>query len=95
MADEVFAERDGSIATVVLNRPDKLNAMDKTSWILLDGIMAELDAQDDVRCIVVRGVDGRAFSAGSDISAWSEQRTTREDGLDYSKTLEDSVVRVF
>ena len=52
MADEVFAERDGSIATVVLNRPDKLNAMDKTSWILLDGIMAELDAQDDVRCIV-------------------------------------------
>jgi enoyl-CoA hydratase/carnithine racemase len=95
MADEVFAERDGSIATVVLNRPDKLNAMDKTSWILLDGIMAELDAQDDVRCIVVRGVDGRAFSAGSDISAWSEQRTTREDVRDYSKTLEDSVHTVF
>ena len=95
MADEVFAERDGSIATVVLNRPDKLNAMDKTSWTLLDGIMAELDAQDDVRCIVVRGVDNRAFSAGSDISAWSEQRTTREDVRDYSKILEDSVNRAF
>jgi len=95
MADEVFAKRDGSVATVVLNRPEKLNAMDKTSWILLDGIMAELDAQDDVRCIVVRGVDNRAFSAGSDISAWSEQRTTREDVRDYSKTLEDSVNRAF
>ena len=95
MAGEVYAERDGSVATVVLNRPDKLNAMDKASWILLDGIMAELDAEDDVRCVVVRGVDERAFSAGSDISVWSEQRNTREDVRDYSKTLEDSVNRAF
>ena len=35
MADTVLIERDGPIVTVVLNRPEKLNAIDKATWIAL------------------------------------------------------------
>ncbi len=35
MADTVLIERDGPIVTVVLNRPEKLNAIDKVTWIAL------------------------------------------------------------
>lgn len=95
MPEGVFAERDGNVASVVLNRPEKLNAMDGACWILFDEIMAELNADDGIRCIVVRGVDRTAFSAGSDISAWSEQRTTAEDVRKYSQELEASLNRAF
>ncbi len=95
MPDGVFAERDGDVASIVLNRPEKLNAMDGACWILFDEIMSELNADDGIRCIVVRGVDSTAFSAGSDISAWSEQRTTPEDVRKYSTELEGSLNRAF
>jgi len=95
MRDGVFAERDGSIATVVLNRPEKLNAMDGACWIRLDEIMSELNDDDDIRCVIVRGVDRTAFSAGSDISAWSEQRTRPEDVRRYSQDLENSIGSAF
>ena len=95
MSNAVYAERNNGIATVVLNRPDKLNAMDGASWLLLGEVMTDLDSDDDIRCVVVRGVDNRAFSAGSDISVWGEQRTTPEDVRKYSKDMEDSLEAVF
>jgi enoyl-CoA hydratase len=95
MPNGVFVQRDGRIATVVLNRPDKLNAMDGACWILLDEIMSELNDDDDIHCIIIRGVDSTAFSAGSDISAWSEHRTTPEDVRKYSSDLENSLNSVF
>lgn len=91
MTEEVFVERDGAIASVVLNRPDKLNALDGAGWVRLGQIMTELDADAAVRCVVVRGVDRRAFCAGSDISVWGEQRTTPEDVRRYSQELEDAL----
>ena len=95
MSNAVYAERKNGIATVVLNRPDKLNAMDGASWLLLGKVIADLDADDEIRCVVIRGVDNRAFSAGSDISVWAEQRTTPEDVRKYSKDMEDSLDAVF
>ena len=53
MSNEVYAERNEGIATVVLNRPDKLNAMDGASWLLLGEVMNDLDSDDDIRCVVV------------------------------------------
>jgi 2-(1,2-epoxy-1,2-dihydrophenyl)acetyl-CoA isomerase len=62
----VLVERDGAIATVTLNRPESLNALDPT---MVDGLVAEtsrLGVAGDVRCVVIRGA-GRHFMAGGDI----------------------------
>ena len=46
MADTVLIERDGPIVTVVLNRPEKLNAIDKATWIAPGDAIEALAADD-------------------------------------------------
>jgi enoyl-CoA hydratase/carnithine racemase len=66
----VRTNREGSVLTVTLDRPDQLNAQTPDTWTTLAGIGATLD--DDVRVVVVRG-EGRAFSAGLDRSLFSPE----------------------
>ncbi|HEV8687741.1 MAG TPA: enoyl-CoA hydratase-related protein [Gaiellaceae bacterium] len=62
----VLVERDEPIATVVLNRPKQLNALSDELMDELIARLEELDADSNVRCIVLGGND-RAFAAGADI----------------------------
>jgi len=59
-----------SIATVTLNRPDKLNALNGEMLSRLDAIADELDRNPEVRVVLLTGI-GRAFCVGADIFEWS------------------------
>ena len=87
MSDNILIERDGSIATIVLNRPEKLNAMTKQMWAHLGEAVAELSAADDLRCIVLRGAGGKSFSPGNDISEFENERANPEQAKAYGKVL--------
>lgn len=63
-------ERDGHIATVWLNRPEKLNAMSADMWEDLPRVVADLDEDDAIRVIVVAG-KGEAFTVGIDVAMLS------------------------
>ena len=63
--------RDGDIATVALNNPGKLNALTVAMWRQLARAMRELSADDDLRCIVLRGAGDEAFAAGADIAEFA------------------------
>ena len=69
MSQSILVQREGPVATVVLNRPERLNALDLASWRRLGEVAIELDKQDDLRCIVIRGAGEKAFAAGADISS--------------------------
>jgi enoyl-CoA hydratase/carnithine racemase len=62
---------DGSLATLVLDRPEKLNAINPAMLAQLEAVADELDARRDVRVVVLTGAGERAFSVGADIEAWS------------------------
>ena len=64
------ADRDG-LATLTLNRPDKLNALSVELFEELDQHLASLEADEAVRCVVVRGA-GRCFSTGNDLAGIAE-----------------------
>ncbi len=71
MSDCILCEVSGNIATITLNRPEKLNAI---SYDLADTMMAVLDAlegDDAVRAVILTGAGERAFSAGADIHEFS------------------------
>jgi enoyl-CoA hydratase/carnithine racemase len=91
MSAPVYAERDGAIATVVLNRPGRMNALDKAMWTALGAVVRELDADESLRCIVLRGAGGKAFAAGADISEFANERANaaqaRRYGEDVAGTL--------
>ncbi len=94
MADSIFSERDGTIATVVLNRPDKLNALDLPDWQRIGEIMQTLDRDESLRCVVIRGVDARAFSAGADIAGFAQHRSTPEQVRAYGSVLGESLAAI-
>ena len=60
-------ERDGSIATIWLDRPSKRNAMSHAMWARLEDLALRLGADRDVRVVVLRG-SGKHFCAGADIT---------------------------
>lgn len=64
------------VATILLNRPEKLNAINHTMMVELRRAVDELDEDRDAAVVVVRGA-GRAFSAGADLS-WSEAMTPKD-----------------
>ncbi len=94
MSDAIITERDGAVASVVLNRPDKLNALDLPDWQRIGDIMREFDADDSLRCIVMRGVDARAFSAGADIAGFATHRSTPAQVREYGRTLGTSLAAI-
>jgi len=72
MSDVVLLETRDRIALITLNRPDKLNAL---NYELIDRLMAALDAIEidaGVGAVVLTGAGERAFSAGADITEFSE-----------------------
>jgi enoyl-CoA hydratase len=89
--DTILATRDGDIATVTLNRPDKLNALDRASWQKLAAVMAELSADDSLRCVVLRGAGDRAFAAGADISAFARERADVAQARLYAEAVNEAM----
>ena len=87
MDETILVERDGPIATVVLNRADKLNALTRPMWQGLGDAVRALSANDDVRCIVIRGAGERAFSPGNDISEFSTVRSNKAHAREYGKVM--------
>lgn len=74
MSDEtkyILVEREGAVATVIINRPEKLNAL---NWTLIGELADELttlDHDDAIHAIVLTGAGERAFAAGADIAEMS------------------------
>jgi len=90
----IHVERDGVIATVRMDGPDRYNVLDRAAWQALARAVTELSADDDLRCVVLRGTGGRAFSAGSDIGAFERQRDTPEDVEAYSAAIGGALAAV-
>src|SRR6195256_5927294 len=83
--EHILVDVEDGVGIVTLNRPDKLNAMNrKLSSELHDAVKA-LDADDAVGCIVITGAGTKAFSAGGDIH---EQR---EDDRRYTPEQLDAM----
>ncbi|MFC3979465.1 enoyl-CoA hydratase/isomerase family protein [Streptosporangium jomthongense] len=79
---------EGHVATVTLDRPDVLNAVDTPTYRCLLAVFAKIEDGADIRCVVVRG-RGRAFSVGADRT---ERAKMTDDDLRRRRRL---VPRVF
>ena len=83
MPEEILLARDSGIATVTLNNPLKLNAVNAAMWRGLRQTMEVLSADESLRCVVLRGAGNKAFAAGGDIEEFATLRNTLERALIY------------
>ena len=87
MNDLIAVARAGSIATVVLNRPEKLNALTKSMWQSLGTAIDTLSADDSLRCVILRGAGEKAFSPGNDIAEFAVERASKAQAIDYGRIM--------
>ncbi|MDH3308337.1 MAG: enoyl-CoA hydratase-related protein [Acidimicrobiia bacterium] len=73
MADSLLLERDGDTATLVINRPDKRNAITDAMWERIPTLAAEVDTDPSVNVLVTRGSIPEALCAGADIQEYRER----------------------
>jgi enoyl-CoA hydratase len=71
MANAIRVEKAGHVAWMILDRPEKLNAMTIETWSYMGDLLRELDRDLSVRCLVIAG-EGRAFLAGHDVAEIKE-----------------------
>jgi enoyl-CoA hydratase len=82
---DILVRHDGPIATVVFNRPKVRNAISLAMWTELPRVLDELDKDDSVRAVVLRGAGTEAFASGADISEFQEQRKDTASALRYNQ----------
>jgi len=94
--DHIIIDSNTPVATVTFNRPSQRNAISFDMWHQFSEIMRKLDADRDVRAVVITGAGGEAFSAGADIQDFDEHRSDSTKGRGYNdavngalKTLSD------
>jgi enoyl-CoA hydratase len=94
MSEPVLVNTDGPIATVTLNRPERLNALDRRMWARLGEAMRELSADDALRCVVVRGAGEKAFAAGADIAEFARERADSRQAKPYGELIHETMQSV-
>ena len=68
---KVKLSADGPVARVVLDRPEKLNALDPEMLSQLEEAVAQLEGSSEVRVIILQATGEKAFCVGADILAWT------------------------
>jgi enoyl-CoA hydratase len=91
--DEVLVDRDGPVVTLTFNRPEARNAMTWAMYERLSQVCDEVDADDSVRALVLRGAGGAAFVSGTDISQFTAFDTA-EDGIAYERDGDERMDRL-
>jgi enoyl-CoA hydratase len=91
MSDRVTVSREDDLAIVSLDYPDRLNVLGRQGWEALADVMTVLGEDQDVRCVVIEGSGTRAFSAGSDIGGFPQERQTPEQVQVYAAALESAL----
>ncbi|GGH69573.1 enoyl-CoA hydratase/isomerase family protein [Phaeocystidibacter marisrubri] len=83
MEDLVLVAREGKIATVTINRPNQLNALNGATIAALSSTMVELESDDDVRVIILTGSGEKSFVAGADIKEFANYSV--EEGKELAR----------
>lgn len=74
---EILLEKEGHIAVMTLNRPEKLNAINDGIRILLTPTLEDVEADDNMRALIITGA-GRGFCSGADVAVQAARASGQE-----------------
>jgi len=83
----ILYEKENGVATIKLNRPKVLNAMNKQLWLDIQTALEDVRLDQEIKALIITG-EGRAFSTGADLKE-SKDRTI-EDYRDYLVELQET-----
>lgn len=86
MTSKLIIKKEGAIGHMIFNNPEKLNAISLDMWEGMSSGVAELEADPEVKVIVVSGSGEKAFIAGADVSKYEEERMGDNAQEHYAQT---------
>jgi enoyl-CoA hydratase/carnithine racemase len=86
MTDKILTERDGDIARIVFNQPEKRNAVSLEMWEAVEQALTDFRNDPEVRILILSGAGGKAFVSGADISKFESERASEEGVAKYNAT---------
>lgn len=84
--DVLFEEvsgRDGNLGVITLNRPQVLNALNHNMFLVINEQLTKWEAADQIKAVIIRAAEGRAFCAGGDIRSAYEKKLANDPTLAY------------
>ncbi len=91
-SDPIYLEKHDAIAHLVLNRPEKRNALNRQVWETIPVLAKEIEADRDIKVVIVRGATPIAFSAGADIAEFDEVHATPDTAAAYDEMVREAFV---
>ena len=90
----MIAEKDGAVGRMIFNNPGRHNAVKLQMWEAIPTILDLLEADDDIKVIVLEGAGDRSFVAGADISEFETVRATPEGYKHYENVADNATDRL-
>ena len=87
-SDKMIAKRQDGVGWMILNNPERHNAISLEMWEAALEIMADFSADPEVRVMVLTGAGGKAFASGADISKFKDERQEAEALAHYQATTQ-------
>jgi len=91
----MLARKDGAVAHMIFNNPERHNAVSMEMWEAAETILSHFNADADVRVIVLSGAGGKAFVSGADISKFEDERASAEAVKKYTATTSRAYTRLY
>ena len=88
MPGRIGARKAGAVGWLAFDNPERFNAIDLGMWRAIPEVMADFDADPDIRVIVVTGAGFRAFTTGADISEFEALRGSEAQRDAYNATAD-------
>lgn len=88
LSDKILAAKQGPVAILTFNNPERHNAMSLDMWRQAASELAKFGSHPDIRVLILNGAGGKAFVSGADISKFENERSTAKAVNEYSEAVE-------
>ena len=92
MYQTLLTSLEHGICTITINRPDKLNALNKTVFDELNKVLDVVQGHVEIKSVIITGAGSKAFVAGADISEFGS--LNKEAAMDLAKRGQDTFLRI-
>ena len=92
MYQTLLTSLENNIFTITINRPDKLNALNKTVLDELNSVLEEIETNPEIKSVIITGAGPKAFVAGADISEFGT--LNKSESMHWAKRGQDIFARI-
>jgi enoyl-CoA hydratase/carnithine racemase len=94
LTERIIARKEGAVGWLIFNNPERRNAVSVDMWEAIPRVLADYEADPQVRVIVLSGAGDKAFVSGADISQFEKERSSADAVQRYEELAEGAAAKL-